>query len=275
MEGDEAVEFRGDLYRGTAADYDRFRLPYPASLTSDLLSRCGIEGGGRLLDLACGTGQIAFALRDHFDEVWAIDQEPEAVAFGRHKAEQLGVTNIRFMAEAAEALDAGEGAFELVAIGNAFHRLHRREVAGKAFGWLREGGHLALLWSDGPRRGQAEWQHVLSDVIESWVERLHATDRVPSNLEEAIARDPHDAVLASAGLEIVGHFELLVPHQWTVETLAGFVFATSVLPRSVLGDLAPAFEADLGGALLAVEPTGVFQQTISFAYELARHPASA
>jgi ubiquinone/menaquinone biosynthesis C-methylase UbiE len=272
VEGDEAVEFRDDLYRGTAPDYDRFRLPYHPSLTSDLLSRCGIEGGGRLLDLACGTGQIAFALRDHFDEVWAIDQEPEAVAFGRHKAELLGVDNIRWIVEAAEALDAGEGAFDLVAIGNAFHRLHRREVAGKAFGWLREGGHLAVLGSDVPWRPQAEWQRVLSDVMERWVERLHAADRVPSNWEEAIERDPHDAVLARAGFEIVGRFEFFVPHEWTVEALAGFVFGTSVLPRSVVGDLVPAFEADLRQQLLEVEPTGVFEQTLSFAYDLARRP---
>ena len=53
------LEFRRDLYRGTARDYDRFRVPYPRSLVDDLAERSGAACRGRLLDLACGTGQVA------------------------------------------------------------------------------------------------------------------------------------------------------------------------------------------------------------------------
>ena len=56
--------FNVDLYRGTAEYYDRFRPGYPPVLTDDLLSRVRPSGRGWLLDLACGTGQIAFALHD-------------------------------------------------------------------------------------------------------------------------------------------------------------------------------------------------------------------
>ena len=54
--------FASHLYRGTAEYYDRFRRGYPPVLTDDLLSRVRPSGRGRLLDLACGTGHIAFAL---------------------------------------------------------------------------------------------------------------------------------------------------------------------------------------------------------------------
>jgi hypothetical protein len=56
-------EFRPDLYQGTAGYYDRFRVPYPPDLIDDLADRAGADGAGRLLDLACGTGQLSFALR--------------------------------------------------------------------------------------------------------------------------------------------------------------------------------------------------------------------
>src|ERR1700722_9844288 len=49
-------EFRPDLYRGTAHDYDQFRPAYPAILIADLASRTGLAADGWLLDLACGTG---------------------------------------------------------------------------------------------------------------------------------------------------------------------------------------------------------------------------
>jgi hypothetical protein len=72
----EEVNFAPDLYQGTAGYYDRCRLSHPAALTGDLLRRTrasGTSGRGRLLDLACGTGQLAFALRDRFAEAWAVD----------------------------------------------------------------------------------------------------------------------------------------------------------------------------------------------------------
>jgi SAM-dependent methyltransferase len=61
------LEFRRDLFRGTAGYYDRFRAPYPQALIDDLAGRpgpgAGPGGAGRLLDLACGTGQLSFAFR--------------------------------------------------------------------------------------------------------------------------------------------------------------------------------------------------------------------
>lgn len=112
------LRFRKDLYKGTAEYYDRFRPPYPSALLDDLRDRVPIDATSRIVDLACGTGQIAFALAPHVGEVCAIDQEPEFIDFARRKAQGLGITNIHWVAAAAEDV-ALEGAFELVAIGNA------------------------------------------------------------------------------------------------------------------------------------------------------------
>lgn len=124
-------EFRTDLYRGTAAYYDRFRLPYPEELIADLCRRLPVSGGGRLLDLACGTGQIALPLAERFAEVVAVDAEPEFVVYGRAKAAELGVGNIPWRTASAEDVEL-DGPFELITIGNAFHRLDRPVVAERA-----------------------------------------------------------------------------------------------------------------------------------------------
>ena len=78
-------EFRTDLYRGTAHFYDAFRVGYPRALFVDLLARAGTTGADRLLDVACGTGQITFELASSFAEVWAVDQEPEAIEVAREE----------------------------------------------------------------------------------------------------------------------------------------------------------------------------------------------
>ncbi len=265
--------FRNDLYKGTAPYYDRFRPPYPTALLDDLLRRANLPEGARLLDLACGTGQLAFALHDSFADVWAVDQEPETIDFALGKAERSGVTNIRWIAASAEQLDAPDASFGLITIGNAFHRLRRHDVARNAFRWLTDGGCLALVWGELPSQGQATWQRALLHVIESWARRMKASDRVPTGWDTAIEKDPHQAVLESAGFETIGRFEFAEPRSWTVQDLIGLVYSTSLLPRHVLGDRAPEFEADVSAELLRVEPSGQFHADLSFAYDLARRPA--
>ncbi|MGZ4802129.1 MAG: class I SAM-dependent methyltransferase [Acidimicrobiia bacterium] len=265
---DDEPTFRADLYRGTAPFYDRYRLLYPDALVRDLLRRAHVSGNGRLLDLACGTGQIALALRDHFTEVWAVDQEPELVELARNKAATAGVRNVRWIEGRAEDVDP-EATFDLVTAGNAFHRLRRSRVADLAMHWLPSGGHLALLWSSGPLDGSAPWQRVLADVTRRWTRLIGSADRVPSTWDQHIAERPHTSVLRAAGFHIVGRYNFLEVHEWSLATLVGFVYSTSFLPRAVLGDRSAAFETDMRDRLLAAEPSGVFRDEVSFSYDLA------
>ena len=115
----DEVRFAADLYRGAAAAYDRYRLPYPAAMTADLVRRAGVSGRGRLLDLACGTGQLAFPLRRWFAEVWAVDQEPDMIEVVRAKATTAEAPNFRPVVSSAETLGAQPEYFELAVIGNA------------------------------------------------------------------------------------------------------------------------------------------------------------
>lgn len=263
--------FRRDLYRGTAADYDNYRLPYPRALLDDLCRRAGVGGGGRLLDLACGTGQVAFGLAGSFDEVWAVDQEAESVAFGRAKSDAQGVTTIRWIASTAEDA-AVDGPFDLITVGNAFHRVRRSVVAARITSWLSPDRCVALLWGGIPSAGECPWQVEMSRVLETWMNRVGTADRLPPGWADAMESEPHAQVLVRAGLSYVGEFTFAVEHEWTVESLVGFAYSTSMLNRHALGDHAAAFEADLAARLLAAEPAGVFPQTVPFAYELARRP---
>jgi SAM-dependent methyltransferase len=275
---DEELRFAADLYQGTASFYDRYRLPYPEAMLADLRRRAGVTGKGRLLDLACGTGQLAFPLRPWFSEVWAVDQEPDFVAAVRAKAHAAGAGEVRPVLVSAETLEAEPGYFELATIGNAFHRLDRDLVAGRIFGWLRPAGCLALCWSSGPSSGAEDWQRALAATVNRWREALDAEDRVPAGWELARQRRPDHQVLADAGFEAAGRPEFAVEHRWSLAELAGYIRSTSALPDAVLGEQGAAFDADLAAALapLANGPIadgGVFPQVVSFAYELARKPA--
>jgi SAM-dependent methyltransferase len=257
-----------DLYRGTAQYYDRFRLSYPDALIADLVRRTGASGAGRLLDLACGTGQLAFALRSSFASVWAVDQEPDMVEVVRAKA-AAGGGRVLPVVSSAEELDAPTGHFSLVVIGNAFHRLPRELVARRVHGWLRPGGHLALCWSSGTQAGPLDWQVAFGAVLRRWQETLGGGDRVPANWDQPRRERPDAAVLSGAGFELGGRSEFLVEHGWTLPELTGYARTLSVLPAAALAEHAAAFDDSLSAELGPYARDGYLMETVSFACELA------
>jgi len=269
----EETPFAADLYRGAAAVYDRYRLPYLAEMMEDLVRRAGVSGNGRLLDLACGTGQLAFPLRRWFAEVWAVDQEPDMIRVVRAKAAAEQARNLRPVLSSAETLNAQPGYFELAVAGNAFHRLDRDLAASLILSWLQPGGHLALCWSSQPWSGTRTWQRTLSVVLDRWKAALGAEGRIPAGWEEARVRRPDSLVLSKAGFEPAGSREFTIEHRWTLPALAGLIRSTSFLPASVLGSQAAAFDADLAASLGPDSQDGVLTDTVSFICELARKPA--
>ena len=262
-------QFRTDLYRGTAPYYDRYRPPYPAALLDECCDRMPATGTGRLLDLACGTGQLAIPLASRFAEVIAVDQEPETVAFGEAKARALDIDNVRWMVGAAEQVELDPG-FEAIVIGTAFQRLPRQVVARRMWEWLQPGGAAALVWSDIPWNGELPWQKAFADLVIGWLGEVGTNDRMPAGWEEAM-KTSHEQVLRDAGFTYEGKVEMDVEQSWTLESLFGFMGSTSILSLEALGDRAGRVERELAEVLAPfADADGRFYETASFAYELAR-----
>jgi SAM-dependent methyltransferase len=239
-------------------------------MIADLIRRSEVSGAGRLLDLACGTGQLAFPLRRWFSQVWAVDREPEMAGMVQAKAELLGADNLRPIVADAETLDAPPGYFELAVIGNAFHRLDRDLVADRLLNWLRPGGCVALCWSTAPSPGDQAWQQALTATLDKWRGVLGVEDRIPPNWDEPRRLRPDHQVLTDAGFAVAGHHEFVVKHRWCLPELAGYVRSASFLAAPVLGERGAAFDADLAATLAPFAEDGGLAQIVNFAYDLAR-----
>lgn len=263
---DDDTRFAPDLYRGTAAHYDRYRLAYPAPMLADLLAHARVGEHARLLDLACGTGQLAVPLSPRFAEAWAVDREADMANAVRAK----GVAGLRALASSAEELDAPAGHFDLIVIGNAFHRLDRDAVARRSLTWLKPQGCLALCWSTSPWVGDAPWQQTFAQILTRWRSRLGVVERVPAGWEQARRDRPDAQVLSEAGFAADGRREFGVEHRWTPAQLAGHVRSTSFLPPSALAGQGAAFDEDLAASLAPFAEDGTFRDSVSFAYDLFR-----
>ena len=257
------------MYRGTARFYDQFRPPYPDTLFGDLRARLPVTGRGRLLDRACGTGQVAVPLAQDFVETIALDLEPETIAFARDKHGEPGPSRIRWSVGAAETAPV-DGPFELVTVGTAFHRLDRRAVGRRMREVVADDGGVALLWAPVPSDGEEPWQLELRHLIEDWIGRAGVTDRIPAGWQQAMAATSHREVLEVSGFSYVGLYEFAREQTWTVESLIGFLHSTSILSRAALGTETEAFVADTARRLGPLSADGTYRCDATYSYELAR-----
>jgi len=242
-------------------------------LLNDLVERAGVTGGGRLLDLACGPGRVALALVSSFREVWAIDLERDMIEIGQQEATQRGVHTIKWMVGKAEELQAPPASFELITIGEAFHRLDQQLVAKQTLQWLRPGCCLASLGSYGVMEGKEPWQRIVADIARRWTSRAHPSGGGAAQPQPGSGPKHYELVLRETGFEDVASYAFVEGHTWTIETIIGNLYSTSFCSKNVLGDSSEAFEADLRAALLAHDPSGTYREHIGFGYTIGRRPA--
>jgi SAM-dependent methyltransferase len=260
---------RADAFAGLADDYVRFRLPYPAAMLEALLADARLPAAPRLLDLAAGPGRVSLPIADRFAEVWAIDQEPDMIAAGQREAVRREISNVRWSVGRAEDCDAPSGGFDLVTIGEAFHRLDRPNVARRVLAWLKPGGALVTLGLGGAVGAAPLWRQVMAHVVRDFVgepsRRLGAPNATPADELADQERDIREAGF----VEVVSH-DFTVEHVWTLKTLLGNARSMSFLSPRALGARHAAFEAALGRALGACEPSGRYAETIGCGYTIAR-----
>lgn len=262
---------RPGAFAGSAEAYARWRPPYPRSMLADLLDRAG---GGReaLLDIATGPGRIALDLAPRFARVVALDIEPDMIRVATEQAAARGITNVTWLVEPAEAFDAPAGTFDLVTIGEAFHRLVPDVVAGTAFRVLRPGGCLATLGMDTRFSGDSAWEIAYREVRAPWVARAFpdgfALVLPGGALDEA---DREEALRGVGFVDVQGRdFEETLELRF--DDIAGYLASTSLCSRTAIGPDFDRWIDELRSALGASD-TSTFGEHVRWGYTLARKPA--
>ena len=109
-----------------------------------LVRRVGIGAGEDVLDLACGTGNVAIRAAQAGGRVVGVDLTPELFPAGRELADQAGV-RIDWTEGDAEALPFGDDSFDVVLSTFGVMFAPRHDVAASELARvLRPGGRLGL-----------------------------------------------------------------------------------------------------------------------------------
>ena len=231
-----------------------------------------MTGHGRLLDLASGPGRVALAISSSFRDVWAVDREPEMIEVGKAEAMRRGVSNVTWTLGRAEDLQGPADSFELITIGEAFHRLDQRLVAERSLRWLKQGSCLAVIGCSDILSGREAWQRVAVSVAERWTRHAFPAGWAYSSAGAKRGTNNVIQVLTAAAFENIASYTFVEHYDWTVDSIIGYLHSTSVCSRRILADNLASFESELRSELQALNPTGIFHEQIRFGYTLGRKP---
>jgi ubiquinone/menaquinone biosynthesis C-methylase UbiE len=149
-----------------------------------LVELAAIEPGHRVLEIGCGTGNLALrAHRMHPDaELVGIDPDPLALARARRKAERAG-RPVRFDQGKAGDLPYPDESMDRVLSAFMFHHLddaEKRRALAETRRVLRPGGQLHLVDVAGHHRGGFGHRMERSEYL-----RDNAGEGIPDRMREA------------------------------------------------------------------------------------------
>jgi SAM-dependent methyltransferase len=198
--------------------YERARPSYPPDAVDWLVDALQLPAGGRVCDLAAGTGKFTRLLVPRLQGVELVAVEPVA---GMRDLLAASLPDVPVAAATAEAMAFADGSFDGITVAQAFHWFDAPAALAEFHRVLRPHARLTLVWNArdrslpwvdeiwsimdrvekrAPWRAHDEWRE--SAFVETpWFGRLHeATFRheqrlSPGDVVERVRSVSHVAVL--------------------------------------------------------------------------------
>ena len=224
----EPIPFQPHRFRHAAADYLQGRPPYSGQLIATVAQLCGLDGGGSLLDLGCGPGQLARAFRPHVANAVGIDPEPEMLALARQLTEAAGLA-IAFHEGSSQDLAPGMGPYRLVTIGRAFHWMDRPETARRLDSLIEPGGALILFQDSHPKLPDNAWRAEYRAILDA------ATQVFQRQAWRGPDWVPHEAVLLDSPFSTLRRISVVERRRTPGDALLHRALSMSSSTRDLLG----------------------------------------
>jgi ubiquinone/menaquinone biosynthesis C-methylase UbiE len=248
-----------DLFRSTAWYYARYWEGYPAEFFDVLKEKFKLNKNDRVLDLGCGTGQIAIPLSAFVKEVVAMDPEPGMITEGREQEKLKNCFNITWTVGGSSELPVLKerlGIFKLVTIGTAFHWMDREKTLDDLYEIIIDNGGIAIARNTSIWNNPAiEWQKAVSQVIKKYL----GEERRAGSGTFKVAPIRHEVFVENSSFKNMEIWKQHWERASTLDEVIGNLYSTSMANTSVLGNLKEAFEGDLKDELMKTCSAGIFK----------------
>jgi SAM-dependent methyltransferase len=168
------VSMPGLGFGGEVAElYARFRRGYPPGVVDTVAGHFGLTRAEVVVDLGCGTGQLALPISQRVGAVIGVDPEPDMLAQARRAAEEHDARNLLWILGSDRDMPAlgrvlGLDAVGAVVIGQALHWMEPESLFGVLVDLVRPGGGVAVITNGTPLWLQeSPWSVALREFLQT------------------------------------------------------------------------------------------------------------
>ncbi|MET8684534.1 class I SAM-dependent methyltransferase [Streptomyces sp. NPDC004732] len=248
------VGFSGEV----AEYYAKYRRGYPPAVIEALQAAFALDADDVVLDLGCGTGQLALPLSARVRSVVGMDPEPDMLRLAGETAAGQGVRNVTWVLGSDSDVPAvgalvGQKSLAMTVIGQALHWMRHEELFRSLVPLFRPGGGVAVVANGTPLWLQdCAWSHALRACLE---------DHFGTRLKATCGTGAHDRrryaeALQAAGFTDVRESVIDYSDELSFDELIGGV--CSAIPADELPDDRTAFAERIHRSL----PSGPYLEKV-------------
>jgi ubiquinone/menaquinone biosynthesis C-methylase UbiE len=248
-----------ELFASTAPYY-KYRPGYPDVLFDHLTARCALDGTQSVLDLGTGTGAVAIPLSKRVRTVIAVDPDPDMLGHGCSAAAEAGADNIDWRLGDSERIgELGLDHLHMATFGQSFHWTDRDALLATLDTLITPDGAVVVI--GGPAPGIMRPPAWADTIAEIRMRYLGPERRAGSSTYEHPVDSHADVLQRSAFSRIeTTRWERVVAR--TLDEVIGLQFSYSYSSSAQLGPDKSSFAADVRDALMDLNPSGTFEETV-------------
>jgi len=217
-----------DEFSGEVAEYyAKFRRGYPSEVLDALQAAFALGGEDTVLDLGCGTGQLALPLAARVRAVVGMDPGPDMLRLARRAAAEQDVRNVTWVLGADTDVPAlgtllGPRSLGTTVIGNALHWMRHEKLFAALRPLTRAGGGVAVVSNGTPLWLQdSDWSRALRSALE---QHFGVTVKATCGTD-AGDRDRYARALTAAGFGDVREIVVDYTGELTFDQVIGGVYS--------------------------------------------------
>jgi len=169
----ENAEFDPTLFCGTYEYYGKYRPNIPEEVIRIIVEHFDIKAEDRILDIGCGTGQMAIAMNGKYGEMVCLDSDPRMLKQAKLEIKRMGlkqkITLINCRAEDLIKMKNELGIFKIATISRAFHWMNQDKVLTALDSLIREDGGIAIVGDVSIWIGDEEWKHAVKRIVQKYL----------------------------------------------------------------------------------------------------------
>ena len=256
-----------ELFSGTYEYYAKYRPGIPKEVIDIIVRHFDIKPSDRILDIGCGTGQVALAMEGKCDEMVCLDSDPEMLKQAKKatKDSPMRLAWINCGSQDLGKVKESLGIFKIATICRAFHWMNQNQVLEDLDGLIDENSGIAIFGDGSFWTGREEWQQAAKKTVQKYL----GEERRAGSGTFKKANERWEKIVARSVFKFIETQQVSIVRSWNIEGIIGLLFSSSFARPNYFGDKLQTFKKDIENILLSINPKGVFQENAVWAIILA------